>query len=238
MYRLDLVFPSSYDPKRIIQAIQVEALPDIHITNRKIAQNENITLLDADIVVIVFETLNQLPNRNSLSECAQLSIPIIFISPNIYKYLHSIEVYEPIAIFSEPIDLISLCFHIKRILTTPYESKDKEFWSDPLTNSLFLKYQSKFIRIPYKDLLFLEADGNYITVQTKEQRYVVRISLRKSEGVLRSHSYMQIHRNYIVNYHLIKEVDIENNMVKIGPYKLPIGRSYKSQLKETLNALQ
>jgi hypothetical protein len=59
------------------------------------------------------------------------------------------------------------------------------------------------IKIPLKDLLYLEASDNYVLVyyqsHQKTEKYILRNTLKNLENNLRPYNLMRCHRSYIVN---------------------------------------
>lgn len=85
------------------------------------------------------------------------------------------------------------------------------------------------VKLPEKDIVYLQVDGNYTEIHTTEKRYVVRKSMKKVLDDLHIPLY-QIHRNYFVNPTYIKEA---NASVYLSTGKvLPLSRSYKKELIE------
>lgn len=87
------------------------------------------------------------------------------------------------------------------------------------------------VRILEKDIVYLQVDGNYTEIHTTEKRYVVRKSMKKVLEDIQLHLH-QVHRNYYVNPHFIKEANasvyLSNGEV------LPLSRNYKKDLIENI----
>lgn len=87
------------------------------------------------------------------------------------------------------------------------------------------------IRIPEKEIVYLQVDGNYTDIHTTEKRYVVRKSMKAVLNDVNLTLY-QIHRNYYVNPEFVKEANasvyLSNGAV------LPLSRNYKRELIENI----
>ena len=97
-----------------------------------------------------------------------------------------------------------------------------------IRNSLFLKKDHHFERVPLKKILFLQADSNYCTIFTKHNKFVYSVVLKKIEAQLPSELFLRIHRSYVVN---IQSVDgFEGNMLFIGAEKIPVSKTYRDNV--------
>lgn len=97
----------------------------------------------------------------------------------------------------------------------------------------FVKSDYRIVRIPLDEILFVEALGEYIRITTADQKVVTLYSLSKLAEWLPPRNFIRIHRSYIIN--LDKVNFIQNNVVSLGPYQLPIS---KNQRKSVLDAIQ
>lgn len=101
------------------------------------------------------------------------------------------------------------------------------------TESLFIKANSRIVRIKIEDILFIEAKGDYALFKTKEKGYIVHTTFKNVEAKLNSNQFVKVHRSYIVNTEKI--VDIEENNLLIENQVIPISRGQKPVLLTKLN---
>ena len=94
---------------------------------------------------------------------------------------------------------------------------------------LNLKSDKKQYRVDVKDILYLEGYGSYVKVHTTENLIVTLERLTNYEQLLEPHGFVRIHRSYLVAKDKIEF--IEGNEVQIMGRKLPIGASYRNQIK-------
>jgi DNA-binding LytR/AlgR family response regulator len=97
-----------------------------------------------------------------------------------------------------------------------------------INDSLFLKKDSHFERVPFEEIQFLQADSNYCTVHTKSSRYVYSLGLNKIEAHLPHNQFLRVHRSYVVN--IISVEGFEGNMLFIGDSKIPVSKSHKEDV--------
>ncbi|TRX59475.1 response regulator transcription factor [Fulvivirga sp. M361] len=103
------------------------------------------------------------------------------------------------------------------------------------TDNLFVKVNSRLVRIEPKDILFVEAKGDYVLFKTKEKGYIVHSTIKNIESKLDPSIFVKVHRSYIVN--VSKIVDIEENNLLIGDLVIPISRGQKGTLLGRLNTI-
>jgi len=97
-----------------------------------------------------------------------------------------------------------------------------------IKDSLFLKKDHHFKRVPLMEILFIQADSNYSSVHTKTDRFIYSIVLRKIEEQLPPNKFLRTHRSFVVN---VNSVDgFEGNMLFIGKNKIPVSKAHKSEV--------
>ena len=82
-------------------------------------------------------------------------------------------------------------------------------------------------RIKLTDILYLEADGSYVKIFTKERLYTERGTLTEIEERYDSY-FIRVHRSFLVNTDKIDEYNSKE--VYVNGKAIPISRSYKDLL--------
>ena len=80
------------------------------------------------------------------------------------------------------------------------------------------------VYVDYKDILFLNADGNYLHIHTISKKYTIRQTLTQTLESLPSNIFIQIHRSYIVNINKVTRKS--NGKVFLNGICLPISRKH------------
>ena len=75
--------------------------------------------------------------------------------------------------------------------------------------------------------------GDYVRFFLEDKKIVTLLSMSKIIGLLPKEKFIQIHRSYIINFEKINF--IQNNIISIGQYQLPISKSRKKELMEIIN---
>lgn len=100
---------------------------------------------------------------------------------------------------------------------------------------LYINIDRRLIKLKYKEILLIEAKGDYINIKTESTEHLVHTTLKKIKAKLPADLFLQIHRSYIINFSKI--IDIEDNSVLIEKNVIPISRSNRPELMRRLNLL-
>jgi DNA-binding LytR/AlgR family response regulator len=99
---------------------------------------------------------------------------------------------------------------------------------------IFIKVETKMVRVELDDILYIEGLKNYVSIHTKTQRIVTLQVMKQLEKVLPPNRFIRIHKSYIVA--LDKIVSIERQEVSIKDQILPIGVTYQEQFFKLLES--
>ncbi|WP_420321445.1 LytR/AlgR family response regulator transcription factor [Flagellimonas sp.] len=100
---------------------------------------------------------------------------------------------------------------------------------------LYINIDRRLIKLKFRDILLIEAQGDYIEIKTQHKRYRVHSTLKKIKEKLPQTRFLQIHRSFIINFTQI--IDIQDNSVLIERSVIPISRSNRPELMQRLNLL-
>ena len=104
------------------------------------------------------------------------------------------------------------------------------------TGDLYLKQGSRLVHINERDILYVEALADYVTVHCDSgEKFTILSTMKSIEHKLSSEDFVRIHRSYIIRLEKIKA--IEDDTVSVGPIILPISRSQKPVLFDKLHLL-
>jgi two-component system, response regulator PdtaR len=115
---------------------------------------------------------------------------------------------------------------------TDKQKQDKEHFLQ-MKDYIFIKQQYKFVKFKLAEILFAEADNNYVNLHTRTQKFVVRLSLADLVERLHFPRFIRIHRSFAVNLDEISSFDDQE--VKIGTQEIPIGRNYRQDFLDHFN---
>ena len=94
--------------------------------------------------------------------------------------------------------------------------------------AFFLKVNSKFEKILYEEVLFVEALQNYVSVHLRNKKLVSYLTLSSLEKQLPAGRFMRVHKSYLVALNKIDAVN--GNVVAIGQQLIPVSRNVKDLL--------
>lgn len=102
-------------------------------------------------------------------------------------------------------------------------------------SDLFVKVGSRVLRINFDEVLYIEALSTYSVLVTKTQKHIVYLTLKSLAERLPFAHFIRVHRSYIVNTNLVDSV--EDNLLKLGKYEVPVGKSYQDTFYKSLRGL-
>lgn len=97
---------------------------------------------------------------------------------------------------------------------------------------IYLKQNGLQKKVNYSDILFVEGLKQYVRIVTNEGKYITLNSMKSLEDLLNKYQFIRVHKSYIVN--MAKVNGLTANTIKLENFELPIGRSYKVNLKKHL----
>jgi DNA-binding LytR/AlgR family response regulator len=95
---------------------------------------------------------------------------------------------------------------------------------------LFVKADGKQIRLDPDQIVFIEGLSDYIRIHLAMERLIVHETLKDFIHKLPSKKFMRIHKSYIIQLDKIKA--IEGNSIRHELGLIPVGETYKNQLKQ------
>ncbi|MEO6915518.1 MAG: LytTR family DNA-binding domain-containing protein [Chitinophagaceae bacterium] len=97
---------------------------------------------------------------------------------------------------------------------------------------IFVKQDSRQIKVLFSDILFLEAKRDFTLIQLNDKKMLAGFHLKILEGILPPSKFMRIHRSYIVRLGAIEAM--YGNTVEIKGFQIPISSSNKDELTRAL----
>ena len=102
-------------------------------------------------------------------------------------------------------------------------------------DAVYVKVDSQLVKVQSRDILWVEAFGDYVNIVTEATKYIVHSTMKGMENRLSQEHFVRVHRSYIIRLEKIKA--IEETITIIGKKLIPIGDSYRSGLMKRLNML-
>jgi two-component system, LytTR family, response regulator len=102
-----------------------------------------------------------------------------------------------------------------------------------------VKSGTKIDVIPVEAITYLEAEGDYVMIYTKDESYLKEKTMKYFESHLDNHQFIRIHRSYVVNVNEIirlEHYDKENYIAILkNNIKLKVSSSGHKLLKQVLH---
>jgi len=100
------------------------------------------------------------------------------------------------------------------------------------TDFVLIRDSNVIRKLLIKDILYIEAVGDYIRVAQKNQDYFINSSLKLLEQKLPKNIFFRVHRSFIIN--MIHVDCIEGKTLKIDKHLIPISSTYKSYFNKQM----
>ncbi len=79
--------------------------------------------------------------------------------------------------------------------------------SSPLTDRITVRSGQKIKIIPINDIIYIKADGDYISINTSEGSWLKEQTMKHTEDMLPTSHFVRIHRSYIININHISRIE-------------------------------
>ncbi len=220
-------------------------VPAIFTSGKATLENFNPEL--ADIILMDIQLSGGINGVDTSIEIRKISTaPIIFITDNQDEYLRKKAIYETNSVqyLTKPFSRLDISIAIDLAIKT---IKRHELALRKINNSSFLINECIFVKdnqgyrkIMTSDILFLKADGSYCKLIYQNSG---RKDIDQQESILFSENLsfleeklsfakglVRIHRSFIVNINEVKK--IHENRLWILQHEIPIGKTYKNEIRD------
>ena len=162
--------------------------------------------------------------------------PFIFLTSNSDKItLEEAKRVEPLAYLVKPFNKKELFTSIEVALYNYSQRRKQALDQESLVikDALFIKQNKVFLRLDFKDILYLMSDHIYIEIVTVHgKRHTVRGSLNDFINRL-GPTFFRTHRTYIANLDYLTEINHAG--VLIRDEVIPIGKKQREEILKRLN---
>ncbi len=172
-------------------------------------------------------------------------IPVVFLTAYAdEKTISKAKVTEPYGYVIKPFKEIDLRTSIEMALYKFKKEREKLEGLDKPSSSLsseitreyiYVKSQSKLVKVQNKDILFVEALKDYVIIHTKNEKFTIHSTMKDIEKKLPEGIFMRVHRSFILNLKKIKSIEGSIVILEETEKRVPIGGSYKDDLYKHLN---
>ena len=177
----------------------------------------------------------------------ELNIPIIFLTAYADENtLAKAKVTEPFGYIIKPFKEIDLKTSIEMALYKHAKQteilKERDYLYSLVenkenNNEIFVKSNSRLVKINTKDILFIEALKDYVVINLSDTRYTVHSTMKDMLDKLPQKEFIRVHRSFIVRLDKIIAIETPNIVVEGNKKIIPIGGSYKEELYNRINLI-
>ena len=176
----------------------------------------------------------EMPEMSGLEMLAELEIkPLVIVTTSHKEYAFDAYQHEIVDYLVKP---VSMPLFLKAVSKAERHFENLFLGNKPNDrNYLFIRKDSIVHKVPVNDVLWIEAMGDYVTIHTKDKKYILHSTLRTIESKLSKDKFIRVHRSYIVQLENIKTV--EGNSIYINETAIPLGTLYKDNFFKRLGIL-
>jgi DNA-binding LytR/AlgR family response regulator len=211
---------------------------------------EKITELKPDLVlmdIMIKGDLTGIDVSEKLKE--KLSLPIIFLTAYADEgTLAKAKITEPYGYILKPFKEVDIHSTIEMAYYKHQKDselqKERDFLyslveskEDSNKDILFVKANSRLVKVLLKDIYFVEALKDYVIINTQYARYTIHSTMKEIDKKLGNVEFARVHRSYIARLDKIASIDSQNVVLENDKKTIPVGGSYREELMKKLNLL-
>jgi DNA-binding LytR/AlgR family response regulator len=178
-----------------------------------------------------------------------ISVPVIFLTAYADEStLSRAKVTEPYGYILKPFKEIDLHSTIEMAVYKHQKDsalqKERDFLYSLVENKdgsqsdiLFVKANSRLVKVYLKDIYYVEALKDYVIINTQYARYTVHSTMKDIEKKLGTIEFIRVHRSYIVRIDKIQAIENQTVVLENEKKAIPVGGSYRDELLGKLNLL-
>lgn len=187
-------------------------------------QHNTVSLLLLDI---------QMPDINGFQLYKNLAVKPMVIFTTAYKE-YAIDGFEADAVdyLLKPFNLARFQKAVAKAATWEKYKKNSE--RIPSSPYLYIHEDYKMVKIPFSEIIYIEALDDYVKIHTAARFYLTLLSMKKVLEKLPEKQFIRIHRSYIVATEKIvfsqfRKLGLINNI------ELPVGDTYRAEIQDFKN---
>lgn len=203
----------------------VNACPELNlvgICNNALEAGE---LLKSESIDLLFLDVN-MPKLSGIGFVKSLKEPPLFILVTAYPEF-AIEGFEV-----DAVDYLLKPVPFDRFRTAVNRALERFISKTDSVSHIFLRANKKDYRINYNEIVYLEAQGDYVRFILEGHTLMVHGTMKEFLEKLPSQQFIRVHKSYAIS--LNKVVYLEGNQVKLGEYKVPVSLSFRENLMARL----
>jgi DNA-binding LytR/AlgR family response regulator len=181
-------------------------------------------LVDGNIDLLICDI--EMPDMSGLQFVKSLRITptVIFVSAHRDFALDCYEV-SPVDFLLKPLDFERFLQSIEKVRLR-YLSPPENVEIEPY---FFIRENLNHVQIPYKDVIYMKAQENFLQIVTATQSFLPILSITKMEEQIKGDRFLRVHRSFLVNRSEISLIG-KNEIILSNGTAIPIGDQYRTQI--------
>lgn len=211
---------------------------------------ENIIKTEPDIILMDIMIKGDLTGIDVAEKVKELhDVPVIFLTAYADETtLSKAKITEPYGYILKPFKEVDLRSTIEMAVYKHQKDMEVKIERDKLYNLienkeegnkdiLFVKSNSKLVKLNLKDLYYVEALKDYVVINTLQTRYTIHSTMKDIEAKLNNGDFIRVHRSFIVRVDKIQQIENHTVVLEENKKVIPIGGSYREPLLAKLNLI-
>ena len=108
---------------------------------------------------------------------------------------------------------------------------------EPFKDSVFVKRQESYEKIFLKDILYVKAEGDYVTCFLQDEKITFRMSLCRLMQLLPAPVFLRVHRSYVIQLDKIEKINLQDSTVVIDKTIIPLNRASRKIIMEYITRI-
>lgn len=104
---------------------------------------------------------------------------------------------------------------------------------------IFIKKGSSLVKLKIREIIYVEALENYVTLNTREERFTIHFTMKAIENQLPAGIFLRVHRSFIINKAMIQTIKENSLDLQVGEVmkSIPVGKSFRDSLLNDINVM-
>ena len=209
---------------------KLKRLELVAICNNALEAKDVLNKQDVDLMFLDI----QLPGMNGLNFLRSLLEPPLVVLTTAYSE-YAVESYEfnIIDYLLKPVSFERFCKAIDKIVDGRLFTREAKEKNSLPADHIFVKSNSKFFKVNFSEIIYIEGMKDYIKIHTIEYKLVTLQTMSEMEKILPPHQFVRVHKSYIIAVAYIKS--IYGNSIEMENETIPIGLNYKDKVTHLIN---
>lgn len=192
----------------------VEMMPTLELVAACSGTTEAMSYICEGDIDVIFTDID-LPDVNGIKFVESLRNPPLIVFITAYRE-YAVDGFRLSAVdyLVKPYDLADFQRAVAKVCEVSRQNRQSNEGIDP-NGAIFIKVETKFERVSFKDILYVKGYGEYLQVFVENRpQPLMTLSSFPEIGKKLSNNFVQIHRSYTVN--MDKVTKVGKNTVTIG----------------------